>query len=224
MPRHRSSAVPLAWLYGALIVYASLYPFVGWRIPGVGILDFLTLGWPRWWTTFDLVSNLLGYMPLGFLLVVALLRSGRRAGPATIVAIAGGTLLSLSMEVLQNYLPHRVSSNVDLGLNALGTALGAGLGAALHWRGGIAQWQKVRDRWFVARSAGGLALLLLWPVGLLFPTAVPFGLGHVFDRLQPLVVDVLQGTSAEGWLAGASERSSAARPGLAAAAELSIIV
>src|SRR5664279_3155841 len=226
MPRHRSSAVPLAWLYGALIVYASLYPFVGWRIPGVGILDFLTLGWPRWWTTFDLVSNLLGYMPLGFLLVVALLRSGRRAGPATIVAIAGGTLLSLSMEVLQNYLPHRVSSNVDLGLNALGTALGAGDAAALHWRGGIAQWQKVRDRWFVARSAGGLALLLLWPIGLLFPTAVPFGLGHILGRLQPFLADLLADTPAavltEGWAtAGASD---AAQHSLSSAAELSIIV
>ena len=35
MPRHRSSAVPLAWLYAALIVYASLYPFAGWRVPGL---------------------------------------------------------------------------------------------------------------------------------------------------------------------------------------------
>ncbi|MDQ2927936.1 MAG: VanZ family protein, partial [Pseudomonadota bacterium] len=61
--RHRSSAVPLAWLYVALIVYASLYPFSGWRVPGVGPLDFMLLGWPHWWTWFDLVSNLLGYMP-----------------------------------------------------------------------------------------------------------------------------------------------------------------
>ena len=65
MTRHRSSAVPLSWLYGALIVYASLYPFVGWRVPGVGPLDFLLLGWPRYWTSFDFVANLLGYLPLG---------------------------------------------------------------------------------------------------------------------------------------------------------------
>ncbi len=74
--RHRSSAVPLAWLYGALIVYASLYPFTGWRIPGVGPLDFLILR-AHGWTRFDLISNLLGYLPLGFLLFVALVRSGR---------------------------------------------------------------------------------------------------------------------------------------------------
>ena len=71
MARHRSSAVPLAWLYAALIVYASLYPFIGWRVPGAAPFDYLLLGWPRWWTSFDLISNLLGYLPLGFLFFVA---------------------------------------------------------------------------------------------------------------------------------------------------------
>ena len=41
MPRHRSSAAPLAWLYVALIVYASLYPFSGWTVPGVSPFAFL---------------------------------------------------------------------------------------------------------------------------------------------------------------------------------------
>jgi VanZ family protein len=227
MIRHRSSAVPLSWLYVGLIVYASLYPFVGWRVPGVGPLDFLILGWPRWWTTFDLVANLLGYLPLGFLLFVALVRGGRPAGSAAAIAVAIGTLLSLSMEVLQNYLPHRVSSNVDLALNSLGTVLGVAIGAALHWRGGIARWQKLRDRWFVARSAGGLALLVLWPIGLLFPTAVPFGLGHVLGRIQPLVVELLQGTPAAAWTEGwavAAQAPATNGPALSAAAELAITV
>jgi len=226
--RHRSSAVPLAWLYGGLIVYASLYPFVGWRVPGVGPLDFMLLGWPHWWTGFDLVSNLFGYLPFGFLLFVALVRSGRRAGSAALLACATGTLLSFSMETLQNYLPQRVASNVDLGLNALGTMLGVGIGAILNRHGGIARWQKVRDRWFVARSAGGLALLVLWPIGLLFPTAVPFGLGHVLGRLQPWLVDLLQGTPlatwSESWSVATTPLPQASGPALSAAAELSITV
>jgi len=227
MARHRSSAVPLSWLYGALIVYASLYPFVGWRVPGVGAIDFLLLGWPRYWTTFDLVANLLGYLPLGFLLFVALVRGGRGAVAAALIACTGGTLLSLTMELLQNYLPHRVASNVDLGLNALGTAIGVGIGAALHWRGGIARWQKVRDRWFVARSAGGLALLVLWPIGLLFPTAVPFGLGHVLGRIQPIVAELLADTPVAAWTEGwavAAPKAAAATQSLSSAAELSITV
>ena len=224
--RHRSSAVPFSWLYAALIVYASLYPFVGWRVPGVGVFDFLFLGWPRYWTWFDVISNLLGYMPLGFLLFVALVRSGRRGLPAALLACAAGALLSLSMETLQNYLPRRVSSNVDLGLNALGTALGVGVGALLHWHGGIAQWQKVRDRWFVARSAGGLALLVLWPIGLLFPTAVPFGLGHVLGRIQPILADLLADTPAAAWADGWSAAAPAAAnaPSLPAGSELAIVV
>jgi VanZ family protein len=231
MPRHRSSAVPLTWLYGALIVYASLYPFTGWRLPGVGPLDFVRLGWPRYWTGFDIVSNLLGYLPFGFLLFVALVRSGRATGNATAVACIGGGALSFTLEVLQNYLPHRVSSNVDWSLNLLGTLLGVAIGVALHVHGGIERWQKLRDRWFVARSAGGLALLLLWPVGLLFPTAVPFGLGHVLGRIQPVVFELLQDTPmavwTEGWsvaAAGANVPAGAAPAALSGGAELAIIV
>jgi len=231
LTRHRSSAVPLTWLYGALIVYASLYPFVGWRVPGVGVLDFLLLGWPRYWTWFDVIANLLGYLPFGFLLFVALIRGGRRAGRAAAIACAGGTLLSLTMEVLQNYLPHRVSSNVDLVLNMLGTALGVAIGAVLHWHCGIARWQKLRDRWFVARSAGGFALLLLWPVGLLFPTAVQFGLGHVLGRIQPVVYELLQDTPlapwTEGWAVASAPTKAPveiATQALSSTSELAIIV
>jgi VanZ family protein len=220
--------VPLSWLYGGLIVYASLYPFIGWRVPGVGPFDFLFLGWPHWWSRFDVIANLLGYLPFGFLLFVALIRSGPSVGVAALLACAGGTLLSLTMETLQNYLPHRVSSNVDLALNALGTALGVAIGAALHWRGGIARWQKLRDRWFVARSAGGLALLVLWPVALLFPTAVPFGLGHVLGRSQPIVVDLLADTPAaawtEGWAVVSGPSASSAAASLSPATEVAIIV
>lgn len=228
MPRHRSSAVPLSWLYGALIVYASLYPFVGWRVPGVGPFEFLLRGWWHWWTWFDLISNLLGYLPFGFLLFVALIRSRRRPGVAAALALLCGSSLSLSMEVLQNYLPHRVSSNVDFVLNVIGTAAGVAIGAALDWRGGIERWQKLRDRWFVARSAGGFALLVLWPIGLLFPTAVPFGIGHVLGRLQPIVVDLLADTPAAAWTRGWStvtaQNASSTAVSLSPSVELAIIV
>jgi hypothetical protein len=131
------------------------------------------------------------------------------------------------MEVLQNYLPRRVPSSLDLGLNVVGAGLGVALGVALHLSGGIARWQKARERWFVTRSAGGLALLVLWPVALLFPTAVPFGLGHILERAQPLLATLLQGTPAEAW--AADWISSGAAPGragttLSPAVELSIIV
>jgi len=77
-----SLAWPFALGYVALVVYASLFPFSGWRDQGIAPWSFLLAPWPRYWTGFDVVSNLLGYVPLGLLLTLALARSGRPAGPA----------------------------------------------------------------------------------------------------------------------------------------------
>ncbi|HEX7436315.1 MAG TPA: VanZ family protein [Caldimonas sp.] len=221
MPRHRSSAVPLTWLYAGLIVYASLYPFSGWRVPGHPPLAFLAAPWWHWWTAFDLVSNLLGYMPLGALMFGALVRTGSGAPRAALLTTLAGTALSLSMETLQNFLPQRVASNVDLALNALGTTCGAALGALVHRYGWVDRWQATRDLWFIPRSAGGLALLLLWPIGLLFPTSVPFGLGQVLGRLRDLLVALLQDTAGQPWVEG---WTGTGPPSLGAAGELALVV
>jgi VanZ family protein len=202
MPRHRSSAAPLAWWYVALIVYASLYPFNGWRQPGVSPFAFLILPWPHWWTWFDIIINVLGYIPFGALVFGALVRSGREVRSALVMAVGVGTGLSLAMEFLQNFLPQRVSSNVDLITNALGTLVGAALGWAVHVWGGVERWQVARDRWLIPRSAGGIALLLLWPIGLLFPLPVPLGQGQVLGHLQDLLLRAADGTSIAPWLQG----------------------
>ena len=190
----------MAWAYAALIAYASLYPFWPWRLPGVSIVAFLALPWPRYWTNFDLLANLLGYIPLGALVFGAIVRSGGRARSALWLAFAAGTAWSLAMELLQNFLPQRVASNVDLGLNALGTLLGAVLGWRIHSLAGVERWQAARDRWFIGRSAGGLALLLLWPVGMLFPLPVPLAQGQVLARLQEGIATLLSGTSVAPWV------------------------
>src|SRR6267378_180822 len=52
--------------YVPLVVYASLYPFSGWRDRGLPPLAFLTAPFPRPIPVFDVVANIIGYMPLGF--------------------------------------------------------------------------------------------------------------------------------------------------------------
>ena len=200
MAQHRSSAVPLAWLYAALIVYASLYPFGGWQEARGPLFAFLVLPWPRWWTGFDLISNLLGYLPLGFLVCAAWVRQEGRPGRAFGLAVLVGALLSCAMEWGQNFLPQRVPSNIDLALNVAGTAAGAGLGLAAHFTGTVALWHGWRSRWLVERSSGGLALLMLWPVGLLFPTPVVLGLGQVLGRVQDHLAGWLQDAPMAGEL------------------------
>lgn len=199
MAAHRSSAAPLALIYAALIVYASLYPFTGWRWPGLSPWAFLGLRFPPYWTAFDFIANLLGYLPLGALVFGAQVRAGRSAGTSFALAVTAGTALSFALELLQNFLPQRVSSNVDLALNAAGAALGALMAWLAHMLGAVARWQAVRERWFIAHSAGGLALLVLWPIGLLFPAPVPFAGGQLWPRLRTTLADWLADSAAAPW-------------------------
>ena len=189
--RQRSSAAPLALVYAALVLYASLYPFSGWRWPpgsSLGIL--LALPWPPWRDPFDVWSNVLGYMPLGALLYVAQVRSGVAAWRAALLAVLAASGLSYLTEVTQQFLPGRVPSRVDWALNSAGAAAGAVLAALLHALGLLQRWQALRERWFVSDSAGGLSLLALWPIGLLFPTPVPLGVGHVARQLRGVLADL----------------------------------
>jgi hypothetical protein len=64
----------------------------------------------------------------------------------------------------------------------------------------LARWSTLRARWFVPQARGGLVLLALWPLALLFPAAVPFGLGQVFERLEAALAEALQGTPFLDWL------------------------
>jgi len=195
----KTSAWPLALIYTGLIFYASLYPFSDWRSQGILPWAFLGSSLPRYWTGFDVATNVIGYVPLGFLLVLSALRVGRdRFAVVTATLLAG--LLSFSMESLQSYLPARVPSNVDLGLNLLGAWLGAVFASVMERLGGIDRWSRFRSRWFVADARGALVLLAMWPLALLFPAAVPFGLGQVQERLEAALTDALLDTPLLNWL------------------------
>ena len=197
---HKTTAWPLALVYAALIVFASLFPFEGWRAQGIGPDVFLLARIPPpYWTGFDVAINVLGYAPLGFLLALALLRTGWPRSAVPLAALAGA-LLSLSMEFLQIYLPQRVPSNLDLVLNAGGTLAGALLAALLEPLGAIDRWSALRKRWFVPDARGALVLLALWPWALLFPAAEPFGLGQGLQRLEGALIDLLDGTPFLPWL------------------------
>lgn len=198
---HKTSAWPLALTYAALIVFASLFPFEGWRAQGIDPLVFLLARVPPpYWTGFDVATNVVGYAPLGFLLVLGMLRSGGWPRGAVALATLAGGLLSLGMEFLQIYLPRRVPSNMDLLLNTGGTLAGALVAALLERLGAINRWSDFRGRWFVDDASGAMVLLALWPLALLFPAAVPFGLGQVLERLEAALQDVLADTPFLLWL------------------------
>lgn len=201
-PRLVSAALPLALAYAVLIAYASLYPFADWRDQGIAPWAYLEAPWPKYWTGFDLGINVAGYVPMGFLAALAVLRTRPEAGVtrAVLRATLAGAAVSFAMETLQSYLPARIPSNVDLALNALGTFAGAALAAALERAGALAHWSRVRSQWFITDASGALVLLALWPIALLFPAAVTFGLGQVFERLETAIAEWLLDTPFIDWL------------------------
>ncbi len=193
MQPHRSSATLLALIFALLIVYASLYPFEGWRDQGIHPFYFLNAPWPRYWSHFDVVANFLGYAPLGFLAALAILRTRLLPQPALLAALVC-SVFSVLLEALQSYLPQRVPQLPDWLLNSAGALAGAMLAMALERLGVIDRWSRFRARWFVRDARAALVLLALWPAALLFPPAVPLALGQIRLRLHEFANDVVQGT------------------------------
>jgi hypothetical protein len=94
----------------------------------------------------------------------------------------------------------RVPSREDWLLNTAGAAAGAVLAVLLARLGAIDRWSQIRARWFGPESRGGIVLLALWPMALLFPAAVPFGLGQVLERVEETLGAQLVDTPFLDWL------------------------
>ena len=165
--------------YLLLIIYASWYPFTGWRNSGVPLFTFLNLLMPRYWTGFDVGVNIVGYVPLGVLLVLSVYPRVRGIWAVLLAALAG-ILVTLTMETVQNFLPSRVPSNLDLITNAGGCLVGALLGA--WWAPGLLDRSRLfqlRRRWFAPYASQGLVLVALWPLAQIYPQSYLFGHGQV---------------------------------------------
>ena len=182
----RASPVARAALlaYLLLIVYASWFPFSGWRSSGLSPFAFLNLQMPRWWTGFDVMVNIVGYMPFGILIALALHPRVRGLWAVAIAAVVG-LLVSGTMEVVQNYLPSRVPSSLDLLTNAGGCLAGAVIGA---WFAPMlldrSRLYLLRRRWFAAHASQGLVLVALWPLAQVYPQNYLFGNGQILPLLS----------------------------------------
>jgi hypothetical protein len=80
-------------------------------------------GWPGWSYWQDVLVNIVGFVPVGFLLLnyLSVVRPLKRPVATAIIL---GLLLSLAIETLQSFLPTRDSDMTDLITNTLGTAVG----------------------------------------------------------------------------------------------------
>jgi VanZ family protein len=195
-PEHRSREAQASMTarfglacYLVLVIYASCYPWAGWRNNGLAPWVYLFEGLPHYWTTFDLITNVVGYVPLGALIVFALYpRVSDRA--AVLCAIASGVLLAVLLECIQSYLPSRVPSILDLITNTSGVLIGAIVGQRLSTP--VLKQSRLRalkSHWFSARSSAGLIVVALWPLAQIYPQPYLFGHGLWLPTLSAMLSD-----------------------------------
>jgi VanZ family protein len=90
--------------------------------------SFLMAPWhefePTWIYFWDVLRNVVGFMPMGFFFCAWCYLSGRTRH-AIAYSVLSGAVLSLSVEVLQAYIPQRESGITDIITNTSGAAIGA---------------------------------------------------------------------------------------------------
>lgn len=105
------------------------------------ILDLHFHGWNTWSVWRDVGINIVGFVPVGFL-VCAYCPSVGAVRWAAPLAILLGLFLSLTVEALQWFLPTRDSGMSDLVTNTTGAALGTLMYRSSHLR---ARWNKALE-------------------------------------------------------------------------------
>ena len=163
-----------------------IYPFAGLKGLEHWSGEFITASLPRFITRSDISTNLLAYLPLGYALALRLGLPRRRLR-ALVFATTVGFAFSLLLESLQQLVPGRVASNLDVVLNTLGVLAGALL--TLHhqrWLRAGRALRRWRQRWFQTHPAAivGFWLLPLWVLAQF--TLQPFpGAGWLGLHLRP---------------------------------------
>ncbi len=172
--------------YAFLIAYASLHPFQGWHDRGASLFAFLEPSIPKFVTVFDVGTNFIAYIPIGFLIIGAM-HPLHGVVRAVLLALAASALLSGTMEAIQTLLPNRVSSHLDFATNSAGGLAGALMGLWLAPR--LIEneaLQRLRLAWFRpdSRTDLGLVIIALWLFAQLNPETLMFGTGSLRGILQ----------------------------------------
>ena len=187
-----------ALLYAVGLALITLSPLTDWHFVPEAPWRFLDQPWPKYWTGFDVLVNMLAYIPLGLLASRAILYRFRDSawGPLASFMMSGLTciLISILLEGLQTYLPSRRPSILDVVSNATGAMMGAFIASA--YAQSIARLQITETR---PIEVGGLALLGLWLIAQAAPQPIWLALGDIglTDELR----------RAATWLTGMSAAS-----------------
>jgi VanZ family protein len=175
----------LLLLVAALLAYGSLFPWKFEFTSAAGSpLAAVLHGWPSYWTRYvlrDVILNIVIYAPFGFVAALAFRRKFSRPMAAAAAALLG-LIFSVSMELLQVYVPGRDPSLSDVLTNTIGSAAGALL--AIWFEADVRRLGERRASRF---GAAAVLLLLAWAVVQLYPFFPAIGRTHLREELTQLL-------------------------------------
>lgn len=178
----------LSLLYLVMLVYGTLYPYQGWRVPEGGFWQNFLEAEMSGLSATDMIGNFLIYIPAGSLWAAFL--ASRIGWPiAVLLAVALGSGLSFSLEALQVFLPARTSALSDLILNVLGSVMGAGAALIIFGQARSGLWlHNFRDNTFVSGTLAniGLIVLGLWALSQLSPLVPSLSVSNLRNGLKPI--------------------------------------
>jgi VanZ family protein len=173
-----------------VIVYGSLYPFK-FSVPagGYGSFDALLDSWAKRPAAGDFLANILLYMPLGCFGVLSFPRNVGLWLRLPLV-VAGGALLSATMELTQYYDVGRDTAATDLYANIIGTLIGAPIAILFSGR--------LRFPLLLRITARPLPILLIaaWAGYRLYPYVPTIDLHKYWHALRPVILDPIPAPAA----------------------------
>ena len=166
----------------AAIVYGSLFPFdfvYDPPTPG-GPIHALLGTWRSPTSRGDMIANVMFYIPFGFFSGQSL----RRLSPFVrlVLVVIAGVALSVSMELIQFYLPARYTAMSDVYANGAGTVVGAAASVMLGRRMRFSLIGNIEWKPFVA------LLIASWLGYRLFPFVPVIDLHKYWHSIQPLIL------------------------------------
>jgi len=175
---------PCRWsaVLAALIAYGSLFPFRFALLPERGGFWSAMTADSRVWTGFgDVAGNVALFLPLGALGALCIGARCFSAAKGLALALASAAFAFL-IQALQVYLPGRQPSLSDVLWNAVGTALGIGVGLVAERY--VTSLPKVA--W--PRSRIVLVLIAAWVTAELWPFVPALDWFAIKEKLRPLIL------------------------------------
>lgn len=175
----------LLLLVAALLAYGSLFPWKFEFTSAAGNpLAVVLHGWPSYWNRYvlrDIVLNIVIYAPFGFVATLAFRRKLSRPMAAA-AAVVLGFLFSVSMELLQVYVPGRDPSLSDVLTNTIGSTAGALFAIWFE-----APLRRLGERRASRFGAAAVLFLLAWAVVQLYPFFPAIGRTHLREEFALLL-------------------------------------